>query len=109
MQENILTIIQLIVSTFLPIIVVLIYKKLGIDRMDKVNFDIKIKKDIVIAAVQFAEQAYKNCNGEERYNVAIKWSIDRLKEKGISFSEDELRGLIESTIKNLKEKIIPSE
>ncbi|MGM7681591.1 phage holin, LLH family [Cytobacillus sp. Hm23] len=53
-------------------------------------------------AVKFAEQYYDKYSGETKYKHAANWLSERAKQIGIVLSEDEVRGIIEATLKILK-------
>lgn len=58
----------------------------------------KTKAAVVKTAVQFVEQVYKDCHGEEKLNCALDAASEMLTEKGVAFSELELRYLIEAAV-----------
>ncbi len=58
----------------------------------------KTKREIAKSCVQFAEQVYHNCGGEEKLEKALEAASEMLAEKGITCSELELRVLIESAV-----------
>ena len=60
------------------------------------------KRVLVARGVEFAEQAFQDLGGHDKYNVAIAWISDRLTEAKIPFSEDEVRGLIDSAVWEMK-------
>lgn len=58
----------------------------------------KVKKDVARTVVQAVEQLYKDLHGEEKLNTALEAASDMLAEKGIAFSELEMRMLIEAAL-----------
>jgi len=56
------------------------------------------KEAIVQKGVEFVEQVYTDLEGEEKYNKALEWISTQLSAKGIKFTVDELKGLIEATV-----------
>ncbi|WP_214484644.1 phage holin, LLH family [Bacillus sp. SM2101] len=53
-------------------------------------------------AVKFAEQYYDKYSGETKYKHAASWLSERASQIGIKLSEEEVRGIIEATLKNIK-------
>ena len=62
--------------------------------------DTQIKKQIVDASVKMVEQLSKaiKATSEEKFNQAVANADKLLKEKGLSYSDDELKTLIESAV-----------
>ncbi|MGI5921081.1 MAG: phage holin [Syntrophomonadaceae bacterium] len=82
----------------------LIRRKLGLEKMKKVQAELKTKQELASMAVQFVEQAYITLHGEEKYNCAAQWLAVRARERGIKVSEDEVKGLIEAALRKLKDE-----
>lgn len=70
--------------------------------IDKNTFE--QKKELVDIAVRFVEQVYKNYNGEQKLNEAINWLTKEAKRLGLTFSEDEMRAMIEAVVKSYKDQ-----
>lgn len=64
----------------------------------KKYIDTKTKKDIVKIVVQSVEQAYKTLHGEDKFNEALKSASALMTEKGLKFTDTELRTLIEGAV-----------
>ena len=58
----------------------------------------KTKQAVAKTAVQFVEQVYKDLHGEEKLAQALSATAEMLAEKGIAFSELEMRVLIEASV-----------
>lgn len=63
----------------------------------------KTKKAVAKNVVQFVEQVYKDLHGEEKLNTALAAASEMLAEKGIAFSELEMRVLIEAAVAEFNE------
>ena len=63
---------------------------------------IKAKELIVADAVWFVEQLYGHLDGSEKYLKALEWASNRLDEYGLKVTPDELNGLIEAFVAQLK-------
>ena len=66
-------------------------------------FDTKEKKDVAKSCVRFVEQVYKDLHGEEKLQKALESASEMLAQKGISFTELELRVLIEAAVLSFNE------
>ena len=68
--------------------------------------DTQIKKQIVDASVKMVEQLSKaiKATSEEKFNQAVANADKLLKEKGLSYSDDELKTLIESAVQEFTNK-----
>jgi hypothetical protein len=62
----------------------------------------RIIEIIVTEGVLFAQQMYGHLQGQERYNKAIEMITLVLREKGLKTTEQELKLMIEATLKRLK-------
>lgn len=81
----------------------------GVAYFIKQNIDKEIvekKKDLVAIAVNFAEQAYKGYDGERKYIEAVTWLKNELNKKGLTYTDNELKGLIESTLLSFKNELM---
>jgi hypothetical protein len=59
-------------------------------------------KELVIDGVLFAQEKFWELTGEEKFEQAKQWILDRLKEKGVNVSEEWLEGLIDAIVKQLR-------
>lgn len=68
--------------------------------------DTQIKKQIVDASVKMVEQLSKavKATGEEKFRLAVENADRLLKEKGLSYSDNELKTLIESAVQEFTNK-----
>ena len=58
----------------------------------------KTKQVVAKTAVQFVEQVYKDLHGDEKLGQALTAASEMLYEKGIAFTELEMRVLIEAAV-----------
>lgn len=68
------------------------------DIMSKLNE----KMAIVEIGVRFIEQAFSHLGGHEKYQEALKWITAELGKRGIKYTEEELKGFIESSLIKMK-------
>ena len=92
-------VIYLMVATFIPILGLAL--KNYITRQ-AVLADFLAKGELVATGVEFIEKMYGEYDGAAKYTMALDWISDQLKVKGINVEADELRGLIESAVYQLK-------
>ncbi|MEN6325769.1 MAG: phage holin [Syntrophomonas sp.] len=86
------------------IVIELIRRKLGLEKMKKIQAELETKQELANLAVQFAEQGYKEMHGQEKYNRAAEWLAARARERGIKVTADEIKGLIEAALRSLKDE-----
>jgi len=67
----------------------------------------KEKRVLVEKGVAFAEQAYSDLGGPEKYDLALAWIVDRLNDMKIPYSIAELEGLIEAAVNGINSVWIP--
>jgi len=99
--ENILIILVTLAAGFA---VVYIRKRLGVEGMQKIEKELAAKRELAYLAVLFVEQAYRDLGGEQKYNEAARWLSGRLKEKGLNIDYEEIKGLIEATLRTFKDE-----
>lgn len=90
-----------------PILVALLAeylrRKIGVERLKAIQEELVAKEDLVLIAVQFVEQAFKNAGGEEKLNEALIWVLNEAGKRGIKVSEAEIKGMIESCLRAFKD------
>ena len=59
-------------------------------------------KELVIDAVLFTQEKFWAHTGEEKFEIAKQWIVERLNEKGINVSEEWLEGLIDAIVNQLR-------
>ena len=61
------------------------------------------KEELAAMAVRFAEQAYKEAMGAEKYKYAKQWLTAQLQRRGLDVQQSELEGLIEAAVAEFKQ------
>jgi LL-H family phage holin len=64
--------------------------------------DLQTKKELAKAAVLFVEQVYKTVDGQSKFIKAENWLIQQIQHLGLKVAPDEIKGLIESALKEIK-------
>lgn len=98
-----------ILVAIVPILAGLIAKylvqKMGTERVKKIQAELAAKSELTAAAVNFAEQAYKDLNGEGKYEKALDWLTAQAMSVGLEITVTEARGLIESAVLAIKQTV----
>ncbi|MGI6436424.1 MAG: phage holin, LLH family [Syntrophomonadaceae bacterium] len=98
-------VISILITAGIGFLVELLRRKVGLEGLRRISWQLDQKKDLAMLAVQFTEQAYKDMKGQDKYNYAAKWLAARAKEHGIQISDDEIKGLIEATLRQIKDQL----
>jgi LL-H family phage holin len=98
-----------VLAVLIPALVALfmeyLRRQLGTEKLKQIQNELILKQDLAILAVKFIEQAVKEAKGEEKYLQAADWLSIQLAQHGIKVSSDELRGLIESALRTIKDEM----
>ena len=78
-------------------------RKLGVERLAKIQRELETKQELAALAVKFVEQSFAG-KSEDKFTAAADWLAGRLAEKGISVSTAEITGLIEATLRAFKDE-----
>lgn len=109
MEDALYAIINGILTIIIPILVgmVTIWLKetLGVERLKKIKQEWDQKQELAMIAVRFAEQAYWDYDGKEKYEEALIFLSRELSQLGIKVSEETLEALIESALKQIKDEV----
>lgn len=77
-------------------------RRLGTEQLQKIQAELAAKQDLAMAAVLFAQQAYEQLGGPEKYQVASEWLASEAQKRGLNLTAEEVRGLIEAAVKVAK-------
>ena len=80
-------------------------RRIGIERLQRIKQEFDAKQEWALLAVRYAEQAYRDGGGPEKYSVACEWLSTHAEAKGIKLSGLEIEGLIESSVQILKSEL----
>lgn len=95
--EVIQSILYIVISIGVPVIIKYLKDKNQTEKMNKVL-------DYAEIAVKFAEQYYYRYSGETKYKHASEWLAIQAGKIGVELTDEEVRGLIESAIRDLSAK-----
>lgn len=82
-------------------LIVWLKNKIGVAGMQKIAEQSALIKQIVEAGVQYAEQAF---HAGEKLEKSVEWIVQTLNAKGIKVTEQEIKGLVEATLREFKDK-----
>lgn len=82
----------------------LLRRKLGLEKIKKIQAELQTKKELASLAVRMVEQTYKDLHGQYKYDQAAEWLAARAGERGIKISSEEIKGLIEAAIRMAKDE-----
>lgn len=80
----------------------LLRRKVGKEGLEKIQQEFWQKQELARLAVLFAQQAYKEMDGPAKYDRAAAWLAEQCNGIGLTFTAAEIKGLIESALKDLK-------
>lgn len=92
-------VIYLVIATFVPIIGIALRRAI---MNNAILADLMAKEELVTKAVEFVEQFYHDYEGEEKYEFALTWASAQLEARGVKINAEELKGLIEAAVYELK-------
>lgn len=108
MSEQIIGLAYDVLALLLPFMAValveLIRRRLGTEKMRRIQKELETKQELALLAVRFAEQAYRDAGGPQKYSQAANWLAKRARERGIKVTGEEIQGLIESALRTLKDE-----
>ncbi|MGG1663848.1 phage holin, LLH family [Brevibacillus sp. NRS-1366] len=64
----------------------------------------KIKREYADRAVCFVEQVFTDIKGTDKYDEAVKWFVARMAQYKIKVSEEEVKGLLEGSLRKMKDE-----
>ena len=107
MEDKIIQIALEVLAILAPVlaalIVELLRRKLGTEKLKQVKEELASKQELALLAVRFVEQVYIDLHGPEKYDKAAWWLANRALEKGIMLQTDEIKGLIEAALRQMKD------
>jgi LL-H family phage holin len=107
MEELVLGLVYDALIVFTALVVALLAgwlkKKLGVETLKKIQAELATKQELATMAVRFVEQVYKDLKGEEKYQKAAEWLVAQAEKAGLKLTTDEVKGLIEAALRQLKD------
>ena len=100
----VVSLVVLLMSGLIGILISWLKKKLGVEKMKQLVAEIENKQAIIDAVVLCVQQLYESLEGREKYDKAFKLASQWLGEKGLNVTANELKVLIESSVKKMKKE-----
>jgi len=94
----------ILVPALVLIMIELLRRKLGLEKMRKIQGELEIKEELASLAIKFVEHACKDLHGQEKYDQAANWLAARAQERGIQANPDEIKGLLEAALRMAKDE-----
>lgn len=94
----------ILVPALVLIMIELLRRKLGLEKMRKIQCELETKQELASLAIKFVEHAYKDQHGQEKYDQAANWLAARAQERGIQANPDEIKGLLEAALRMAKDE-----
>ena len=77
--------------------------RIGVEGMEKIELELYAKQELARLAVRSVEQVYRDIGGAKKLDHALNWLGNQLKERGFKLDDDEMRGLIEAALREMKD------
>ena len=101
----IVNLLMVAIITLVTSLVGWVTKKIGTANIEKVKSTLEAKSALVDKGVAFAEQAYKDLDGAEKFEKALDWIESQAAKINLKFTDDELKGLIEAAVNAAKKAL----
>ncbi len=109
MHDLLLQLLYDLLALLIPILVgyaiAWLQKRIGTEKLEAVARELATKRELARVAVLFVQQVYKDFDGAQKYDKAADWLSDAADKIGIQLSEEEIKGLIEAALKELKTEL----
>lgn len=76
-----------------------------IKKLYEKHINTKEKKDLVNTTVRYVEQVYKDLHGQDKLSQCLKDAAQLLQEKGLTFTDLELRALVEAAVNSMNKSL----
>jgi hypothetical protein len=95
-------ILALLIPAVVALLLELLRRKIGIERLRQADTEYNRKKDLVETGVLFVQQSFEHLDGPAKYQEALKFTAKQFHANGLKVDEEEIASLIEATVKLLK-------
>ncbi len=97
-------ILTVLIPALALLLVELLRRKLGVEKMRTIQEELHAKQELGIMAVRYAEQAYKDYQGPVKLAHASAWLEKQAKKRGLNVTAAEVEVLVESGLRLLKDE-----
>lgn len=102
LKELAMLLVMILAPVIAAFVLELLRRYVGIEKLNRIQLELETKQEFVNVAVLLMQQFYTQMGGGDKFDLAKEWTVARLKERGINWTDKELRGLIEASVKQLK-------
>lgn len=92
-----------VLTVMVTMAIELIRRKIGVEGMKKIDQELSNKQSLASTAVQYVQQAYSDLDGAKKYDQAATWLSTQANAVGLKMTSDEIKGLIEASLRELKD------
>lgn len=107
MEDKLILVLESALTVLIPAVLALVIewlrRRLGTEKLQKIQQELATKQNLARMAVLFVEQAYRDLDGPEKYAMATEWLSGRAKEHGITITPEQIEGLIEAAVRTFKD------
>lgn len=108
MEEQLMSLacsaLSILVPAICAMIIELLRRKLGLEKIRQVQYELETKTKLAKCAVRFVEHYYREIHGQEKYDRVAEWLAERAKERGLAIPAEEMQGLIEAALRMIKDE-----
>lgn len=108
MEDKLIQLAYDALSVLVPVLAALaveyLRRRLGTEKMRRIQEELATKQELAALAVRFAQQCWASSPGPERYQKAAEWLASRATERGLKVTPDEVKGLIEAALRMAKDQ-----
>jgi LL-H family phage holin len=94
----------ILIPTLAALAVEYLRRRLGTERVKRIQEELAMKQELATLAVRFVEQVYKDLHGPDKYQKAAEWLAARAGELGLKVTPEEIKGLIEAALRTFKDE-----
>lgn len=94
----------ILIPAIVALLAELLRRRIGTERVRRIQEELAAKHDLAVLAVRFAQQAYRDLGGQERAGKAANWLATQAAARGIPITEHEIQGLIEAALRGIKDE-----
>ena len=80
-------------------------RRVGLEKIQQLKGELETKQAWSLLAVRYADQVYWEAAGKARYDAACKWLSEHATEKGMPLTQEEIQGLIESSVRLIRTEL----
>lgn len=95
----------LLITFFLAIATEYIRRRIANEQLEKIRHELDTKQELARIAVKFAEQAWRDFNGQRKFEEAAGWLAAQAQTRGLKVTDSEIKALIEFALREIKDHL----